>query len=100
LSYNANPLRSAAPVAPYLVRYRIQHSYCLLPCGLLNDTSQIRGLTLLRLCCYFAFACGSDSVTTSWSSVLVSVAEQCLGANPLSTHRLALCLSFRTLFLT
>jgi len=42
LSYNANPLRSAAPVAPYLVRYRIQHSNCLLSCGLLNVVSSFR----------------------------------------------------------
>ena len=39
---------------------------------------------------------GSDSVVTGWSSVLVSLAENCLGANPLMPHRLALALSFRT----
>lgn len=42
----ANLLRCAVPVAPYLVRYSIQHTDCLLPCGLLNVTSSIRGLTL------------------------------------------------------
>jgi len=41
MSYFANLLRCAVPVAPYLVRYRIQHTYCLLPCGLLNHTSRI-----------------------------------------------------------
>ncbi len=52
----ANLPRCAAPVAPYLVRYRIQHTSCLLPCGLLNHTSRIRGY-LPRLYCYLAFPC-------------------------------------------
>ena len=54
----ANLLRCAVPVAPYLVRYSIQHTDCLLPCGLLNVTSSIRGLTLPLLQCYYAFPCG------------------------------------------
>lgn len=52
----ANLPRCAAPVAPYLVRYRIQHTSCLLPCGLLNHTSRFR-LSLHRLYCYLAFPC-------------------------------------------
>ena len=35
----ANLPRCAVPVAPYLVRYRIQHTSCLLPCELLNGFS-------------------------------------------------------------
>lgn len=54
----ANLLRCAAPVAPYLVRYRIQHTDCLSSCGLLNVFSSIRGLTLPLSRCYHAFACG------------------------------------------
>ena len=52
----ANLPRCAAPVAPYLVRYRIQHTSCLLPCGLLNHTSRVRS-SLHRLYCYLAFPC-------------------------------------------
>ena len=52
----ANLPRCAAPVAPYLVRYRIQHTSCLLPCGLLNHTSRFRS-SLHRLYCYLAFPC-------------------------------------------
>lgn len=63
VSQIANLPRCAAPVAPYLVRYRIQHTSCLLPCGLLNHTSRIRS-SLHRLYCYLAFPCGSDSITT------------------------------------
>ena len=37
----ANLPRCAAPVAPYLVRYRIQHTSCLLPCELLNGFSSL-----------------------------------------------------------
>ena len=56
-------LRCAAPVAPYLVRYRIQHTYCFLPCGLLNGSSSLPSSVQL-LHCYHAFPCGSDSVAT------------------------------------
>ena len=52
----ANLPRCAAPVAPYLVRYRIQHTSCLLPCGLLNHTSRLRS-SLHRWYCYLAFPC-------------------------------------------
>lgn len=38
----ANLPRSAAPVASCLVRHKIQHSSCLLPCELLNHASRIR----------------------------------------------------------
>ncbi len=37
----ANLPRCAVPVAPYLVRYRIQHTSCLLPCELLNGFSSL-----------------------------------------------------------
>lgn len=36
----ANLPRCAAPVASYLVRYKIQHTSCLSSCGLLNVTSR------------------------------------------------------------
>jgi len=48
--------RSAAPVAPYLVRYRIQHSSCLSPCGILNRISSLPSSVQL-LCCQLAFPC-------------------------------------------
>lgn len=58
MSYVANLPWCAVPVAPYLVRYRIQHTTCLSPCGILNDTSRIRSsVLLLRLYCYLAFPC-------------------------------------------
>ena len=41
MSYFANLPRCAVPVAPYLVRYRIQHTSCLLPCELLNGFSSL-----------------------------------------------------------
>ena len=40
----ANLLRCAAPVAPYLVRYSIQHTSCLSSCELLNLTSSLQVL--------------------------------------------------------
>ena len=46
-----------------LLGYKIQHTSCLLPCGLLNHASRIR-LSLLRLHCYIAFPCESDSIAT------------------------------------
>lgn len=52
----ANLPRCAAPVAPYLVRYRIQHTSCLLPCGLLNHASSFPSSVQL-LHCYLAFPC-------------------------------------------
>ena len=52
----ANLPRCAAPVAPYLVRYRIQHTSCLLPCGLLNHASSLPSSVQL-LHCYLAFPC-------------------------------------------
>ena len=69
----ANLPRSAAPVASCLVRHKIQHSYCLLPCGLLNDSSSLP-LTVQLLTCYIAFLRKqSDSVTTCWSSAFNSL---------------------------
>ena len=52
----ANLPRCADPVAPYLVRYRIQHTSCLLPCGLLNHASSLPSSVQL-LHCYLAFPC-------------------------------------------
>lgn len=52
----ANLPRCAAPVAPYLVRYRIQHTSCLLPCGLLNHASSLPSSVQLSHC-YLAFPC-------------------------------------------
>lgn len=42
--------RSAAPVAPYLVRYRIQHSSCLSPCEILNLASSLPSSVQLLQC--------------------------------------------------
>ena len=56
ISQIANLPRCAAPVAPYLVRYRIQHTSCLLPCGLLNHASSLPSSVQL-LHCYLAFPC-------------------------------------------
>jgi hypothetical protein len=46
-----------------LLGYKIQHTSCLSACDLINHASRIR-LSLLRLQCYIAFSCESDSVTT------------------------------------
>jgi hypothetical protein len=69
----ANPPRSAVPVASRLVRRKIQHSYCLLPCGLLNDSSSLPSSVQLWTC-YIAFLREqSDSATTGWSLVFNSL---------------------------
>ena len=46
------------------------------------------------------FLAGSNYVPTCRSSAFVSLAVCCSGANPLTPHRLALVLSFRTTYLT
>ena len=73
MSYVANLPWCAVPVAPYLVRYRIQHTTCLSPCGILNDTSSLRcnPSTLVLLQAFLREQ--SDSVTISWSSVFNSL---------------------------
>lgn len=53
--------RCAAPVASNLVRYEIQHTYCLLACGLLDHTSRFLCFSLNEAhnlwYCYIAFRC-------------------------------------------
>lgn len=74
--------RSAAPVASYLVRYEIQHSSCLLPCGLLNRISSLP--SSVQLSYYrFAFPC---EVRLSDYPLVFSIRE--FGATQLDHHSL------------
>lgn len=49
LSYIANLLQSAVPVASYPVGYKIQHSVCFSPCGILDVSLCVQALRLSTL---------------------------------------------------
>jgi hypothetical protein len=83
-----------------LLGYKIQHTYCLLPCGLLNVTSSLglapSTLVMLRCLCLRAQTMQLPvSIQQSLDGYVAAWPPQ-----PLSTHRTALCASFRTTTLT
>jgi hypothetical protein len=85
LSY-ANLLRCAAPVAPHLVRYGIQHTSCFSPCGILSLTSRFRASHPSSLVMDFAF-CREASDSILHVSIRISLIGLCSGPVPRSLVR-------------